>query len=201
MRRKLSVWIPLVAGFAAIATGASLDGYAQAVALELGAAFALIGPIVFLEQQMQKRVEQETAKVEDALAEQLSDLPPAVAAHLFEQQVVAAINRVAPAARLELTTRDGGADALVNLGGRAVAIEAKSTTGALPARAVSQVLARQDVAPVPVPVLLVSRTRPTASARLLAESAPTVLRIVTWQGPQDDDELRAGLLSLGLPLT
>ncbi|GHH46463.1 restriction endonuclease [Lentzea cavernae] len=158
-----------IAGGIAVVAGGFADGYAQSVALELGAAFLLVAPLVWAERAFTGQIRRQ---VSDSLAEALNG--SASSAHPDD------VTRI----RSRLLNRSGGGspwqavrtehasfDLVLENGQRRIAIAIKRTPFALDSATVSRLHTEARRSGIPE-LVVISLTDPTDLAKNLAAHTP-----------------------------
>ncbi|MEV6242444.1 restriction endonuclease [Lentzea sp. NPDC051838] len=158
-----------IAGGAAVVAGGFADGYFQSVALELGAAFSLVAPLVWMERVL---ADQFKRQVSDSLAEALNGT--ASSAHpddvtRIRRHLLDRLNGSSPwqAVRAERASFD----LVLENGPRRVAVAIKRTPFALDSATVSRLYAEAKREGIPE-LVVISLTDPTDLARSFAANTP-----------------------------
>ncbi|MDX8145012.1 hypothetical protein SK854_23080 [Lentzea sp. BCCO 10_0061] len=158
-----------IAGGVAVVTGGIVDGYAQSVALELGAAVLLLAPLVWAERALSGQIRRQ---VSDSLAEALNgtassahpDDVTRIRTHLLDRL---SGNSSWHAVRAERATFD----LVLENENRRVAVAIKRTPFALDSATVRRLHTEAKRAGIPE-LVVVSLTLPTDLARSLAAHTP-----------------------------
>ncbi|MFD4640756.1 hypothetical protein ACFWN2_25805 [Lentzea sp. NPDC058436] len=158
-----------IAGGAAVVAGGFADGYAQSVALELGAAFLLVAPLVWAERALTSRVRRQ---ISDSVAEALNG----ASSSAHPDDVTRVRNHLLSrldgdgswqAVRPERATFD----LVLENGFRRVAVAIKRTPFALDSATVARLRAEAKRDGIPE-LVVISLTEPTDLARSLASNTP-----------------------------